>query len=62
MNEADRKFTGRAFAVMFTLAFVYMGALSAALEGWERTYMVLSWIGLAVLIGAVIGCIREMLS
>jgi hypothetical protein len=60
MNEADRKFTERAFAVMFTLGFIYMGALSAALEGWDRTFTVLSWLGLAVMVGSLIACCRSL--
>jgi hypothetical protein len=60
MNEADRKSTTRAFAVMFTLGFVYMGALSAALEGWERTFTALSWLGMAIMLGALVGCCRSL--
>lgn len=60
MTDQDRKNTGRVFALMFLLAFIYMGALSAALEGWTRTYTVLSWTGLTVLIGATIASITTM--
>ena len=60
MNEADRKFTGWAFTTMFVLAFIYMGALSAALEGWERTFTALSWLGMAIMLAALVGCLRSL--
>jgi hypothetical protein len=60
MNDQDRKFTGRAFMVLFLLAFIYMGALSAALEGWSRTYTVLSYTGLTVLLGSTVYCIIDL--
>jgi len=57
MNEADRRFTGWAFTIMFVLAFIYMGALSAALEGWTTTFTVLSWAGMTIMVASAIACI-----
>jgi hypothetical protein len=60
MNDRDRRFTGWAFTTMFVLAFIYMGALSAALEGWTRTFTVLSWAGMTIMVAAAIACIITM--
>lgn len=57
MNDRDKTFTGWAFTTMFALAFIYVGALSAALEGWARTFTILSWVGMAVMVAAAIACI-----
>lgn len=54
MNAADRKFTERAFTVMFVLAFIYMGALSAALAGSTLAFTILSWLGMSILVGSLI--------
>lgn len=53
----DKQFTERAFCVMFLLAFLYMGALSAALEGWRMMYLICGITGLAVMIAAAVACL-----
>ena len=60
MNASDRKFTGRVFTIMFVLAFIYIGALSAALEGWDTTFTVLSWAGMTIMVAATIGCLVSL--
>ncbi len=52
MNDQQRKEhqqLGRSLAVLSVLAFLYMGALSAALEGWEQMVNISSWAGMTIL-------------
>lgn len=53
----DKTFTGWAFTTMFVLAFIYMGALSSALEGWDTAFTIFSWLGMAVMVIATVACL-----
>ncbi len=64
MNDQDKKFTGRVFTALFVLAFLYMGALSAALEGWDLMFTICAWSGMslltAVALGMAVTLVKEM--
>lgn len=53
-RQRDHRDTGRFFIVLFTLALLYMGALSSALEGWQTAFTVFSWAGMTILIGSTV--------
>ena len=55
MNDQDRKQVGRYIAVMGVLALLYMGALSAALEGWELMFTICAWAGMSLLTACALG-------
>ena len=58
----DKTFTGWAITTMFVLGFVYMGALSSALEGWQTAFTVFSAAGLTIMVVALIGCLLNLRS
>lgn len=45
----DHQFTGWAFVALFALAFLYMGALGFALEGYQLAAKVCGSLAMAVL-------------
>jgi hypothetical protein len=59
-QQRDHRDTGRFFIVLFTLAFIYMGALSAALEGWDLMFTICSWSGMSILIGSAVYMIIKL--
>lgn len=59
-QERDHRDTGRFFIVLFSLAFIYMGALSAALEGWDLMFTICSWLGMTIMVITVIYCFATM--
>ncbi len=63
-QQREHKQLGRSLSMLFVLAFLYMGALGAALEGWELMMQICSWSGFIILCGCAIGCtvgiVRDM--
>jgi hypothetical protein len=55
----DHTFTGWAFVTMFVLAFIYMGTLSLALEGYRLASQILGTIGLTIMVAATIACLLQ---
>ena len=65
MNEQERKEhreIGWMFGIMSVLAFIYIGALSAALEGWTLAFTILSWAGMTILIGSAIALMIPLIA
>jgi hypothetical protein len=50
----ERRAMSSAMILMGLMAFIYMGALSAALEGWTLSFHILSGTGMTVMVGATI--------
>lgn len=59
-QQRDHRDTGRFFIVLFSLAFIYMGALSAALEGWDLMFTICSWLGMTIMVITLIYCLFTM--
>ena len=58
MNDQQRKehqVLGRSLAILSVLTFLYMGALSAALEGWELMFTICAWAGMSLLTACALG-------
>lgn len=48
----DKTFTGWAFVVLFALAFLFMGTLAFALEGYKTAAAVCGWLAMGLLVTA----------
>lgn len=48
------------FATLFALCFCYMGALSAALEGWDLMFTICAWSGTTIMVAAAIASIISL--